>query len=160
MTAKQHGSKWDERAGAAENARRRLPALVAGYFSTVRKFLAEERPGEELHDLRLETKRLRYTLELFRPCYGPGLESRLAALRRLQTSLGEVNDCAVTERLVSSLMPSSPHAQRVCRFLKEREQNATAEFRRHWAELFEAPGQESAWTTYLARNARAPRKRV
>src|ERR1700693_360897 len=87
--AKANLTKWNERAGAAGNARSTLPKVVGAYFARVREFLRGDPSPAELHAVRLETKRLRYTLELFRPVYGPGLETRLAALRRLQTKVGE-----------------------------------------------------------------------
>ena len=105
--SKLHPVAWDERAGAAVNARRELPHLAASYFARVRALLADDPSAPKLHRLRLLTKRLRYTLELFRPCYGPGLDTRLAALRRIQQSLGEVNDSAAAGRLVSKSMSAA-----------------------------------------------------
>jgi CHAD domain-containing protein len=117
--SKPHQARWDDRAGAAANARRELPRLAASYFARVRELLAEEPSPSKLHRLRLATKRLRYTLELFRPCYGPGLETRLAALRRVQQLLGEVNDSGAAGRLLSkSMSAASPQRARILRFLE------------------------------------------
>ena len=154
------GAKWDERAGAATNARRELPQLAASFFTQVRALLADDPAAPKLHRLRLLTKRLRYTLELFRPCYGPGLETRLASLHRIQQSLGEVNDSAAAGRLLSkSMSTASPQRARLLRFLEERVAVKAQEFRKDWAEVFDAPGQERWWTTYLARHARTPGRR-
>jgi CHAD domain-containing protein len=154
------GAKWDERAAAATNARRELPRLAASYFEQVRALLAEDPSADRLHRVRLLTKRLRYTLELFRPCYGPGLEPRLSALRRIQQSLGEVNDSTAAGRLLSKTMASaSPQRARILRFLEERAVVKAQEFRKDWAEVFDAPGQERWWTTYLVRHARTPGRR-
>src|SRR3954466_8622473 len=95
-----HKIQWDERRSAAVDARRALPGLVADYFEEVRDFLAKRRKPKELHRMRLASKRLRYTLELFRPCYGRGLEQRLDALKKLQNSLGDVNDAVATRKLL------------------------------------------------------------
>jgi CHAD domain-containing protein len=158
--SKLHQVAWDERAGAAANARRELPQLAASYFARVRALLAEDPSAPKLHRVRLLTKRLRYTLELFRPCYGPGLETRLAALHRIQQSLGEVNDSAAAGRLLSkSMSTASPQRARILRFLEERAAVKAQEFRKDWAEVFDAPGQERWWTTYLARHARTPGRR-
>ena len=157
---KLHQTAWDERAGAAVNARRELPPLAASYFAQVRALFADDPSAARLHRLRLLTKRLRYTLELFRPCYGPGLETRLAALRRIQQSLGEVNDSAAAGRLLSkSMSAASPQRARLLRYLEERAAVKAREFRQDWAEVFDAPGQERWWTTYLARHARTPDRR-
>ena len=158
--SKLHRVAWDERAGAAVNARRELPQLAASYFARVRALLADDPSAPKLHRLRLLTKRLRYTLELFRPCYGPGLDTRLAALRRIQQSLGEVNDSAAAGRLVSkSMSAASPQRARILHFLEERAAAKAEEFRKDWSEVFDAPGQERWWTTYLARHARTPGRR-
>jgi len=158
--SKLHQATWDERAGATTNARRELPHLTASYFARVRALLAGDPSPVKLHRLRLLTKRLRYTLELFRPCYGPGLDTRLAALRRVQQSLGEVNDSTAAGRLLSkSMSTASPQRARLLRFLEERAALKAQEFRKDWAEIFDAPGQERWWTTYLARHARAPGRR-
>ena len=158
--SKLHQPTWDERAGAAMNARRELPPLAASYFAQIRALLADDPSSAKLHRLRLLTKRLRYTLELFRPCYGPAIETRLAALRRIQQSLGEVNDSAAAGRLLSQAMSAaSPQRARILRYLEERAALKAQEFRKDWAEVFDAPGQERWWTTYLARHARTPGRR-
>jgi CHAD domain-containing protein len=159
--SKLHQPIWDERTGAAANARRELPQLAASYFAQVRALLAGDPSAAELHRLRLLTKRLRYTLDLFRSCYGPGLETRLAALRRIQQLLGEVNDSAAAIRLLAkSMSTASPQRARILRFLEERAAVKAQEFRKDWAEVFDAPGQELWWTTYLARHARTPGRRA
>jgi len=144
---KPYRGRWDERADVAANARRELPRLAADYFARARKLLAEDPPPAKLHALRLDTKRLRYTLELFRPCYGPGLEARLQGLRQVQQLLGEVNDSVAAAALL-------PKGARGRRFLENRAEAKAQEFRKHWAEAMDAPGQEERWTAYLARNAR------
>jgi len=144
---KLYRAKWDERTDAAANARRELPRLAADYFARARKPLAEDPPPAKLHALRLDTKRLRYTLELFRPCYGPGLEARLQSLRRVQQLLGEVNDSVATAALL-------PKGARGRRFLENRAKTQAQEFRKHWAETMDASGQVERWMAYLARNAR------
>lgn len=152
---------WEESVGAAVNARRRLPALVSDYFAKGRELLAKEPKPPQLHALRLATKRLRYTLELFRPCYGPGLRARLAALRRLQQLLGDVNDCATAAaELAKAARAKSPGRARVDRFLQQRAQAQTAEFSREWKQVFDAPGQQRWWTAYLTRHARPPGRRT
>src|ERR1035437_9682022 len=89
--ARAYRMKWDKRAGVAANARRQLPPMVTAYFSSVREFLADDAPPRRLPRVRLASKRLRYTLELFRPCYPAGLEERLDALEKPQGGAGEGN---------------------------------------------------------------------
>ena len=152
--ARAYQLKWDMRTGAAANARRQLPPLVSAYFAQVREFLAEDPAPGELHELRLASKRLRYTLELFRPCYPPALEERLEALKLLQDLLGQVNDAVASGRLLEADLKRRPTLRR---FLEERAAEKAAEFVRHWKRTFDAPGQESWWTEFLAGKAHAPR---
>jgi CHAD domain-containing protein len=148
--------KWNARAGAAANARRELPRLVAEHFATVRELLVEDPAPSKLHQARLACKRLRYTLELFRPCYGAALERRLDALKKLQQVLGEVNDTVAAGNLLrKALKPNSAEGTRVQRFLEARRIEKAEEFRAQWTKEFDAPGREEWWTLCLARPARA-----
>jgi CHAD domain-containing protein len=145
---------WNERLGAAANARHELPRLVKEYFAQVRQLLAANPPPPQLHVIRLASKRLRYTLELFRDCYGPGFKTRLASLQQLQQVLGDVNDCAAAERLIGELIPKSATRQRYQEFLHRRAAAKAVELRKEWHQVFDAPGREQWWTAYLAKNAR------
>jgi CHAD domain-containing protein len=50
---------------------------------------------EPLHSMRIAAKRLRYSLELFSPCFGEGSRALAKEIAELQTSLGELHDCDV-----------------------------------------------------------------
>jgi CHAD domain-containing protein len=148
--------EWDETAAIADNARSALPPMVSRFFNKVREFLANDHSPAELHQLRLATKRLRYALELFRPCYGPGLETRMAELHELQQLLGDVNDSATASQMLAKAMRESPQRTRVAKFLEERSAAKAQKFRKHWIEVFDAAGRERWWTLYLERQARPP----
>jgi CHAD domain-containing protein len=152
---------WDEVGGPAENARRHLPKLASDYFALGREVMAQKPDPTRLHSLRLATKRLRYTLELFRPCYGPGMMRCLAALRAVQQLLGEVNDVAAASRALGTLM-NGDASQRdfVNKSLQPLFETRVAAFQKYWRELFDAPDQEAWWTYYLARHARHPKRKV
>src|SRR5438105_3271483 len=77
------------------NARRKLPELASAYFVEIRERLGGDLTTGQMHRMRLASKRFRYTLELFKPCYAAGLQRRLDELRKLQDILGDLND-AVT----------------------------------------------------------------
>jgi CHAD domain-containing protein len=139
--------KWDEGDGLLPNVRRELPRLVSAYFSGVRKTLANHPNPRKLHRLRLASKRLRYTLELFRPCYPPAFEERLDTLRKLQDHLGEVNDAVASAKLLGASLKRQPKLRK---FLDDRAAQQAAEFVRHWKEIFDAPGHEAWWTDFLA----------
>ncbi len=98
--------EWDEAASASANSRIRLPALVQSYFDQGRKLLDPSSSPSAMHRFRLETKAFRYTLELFRPCYGPALDGYLGGLREIQDCLGALNDCAATRDLIAERLPT------------------------------------------------------
>jgi CHAD domain-containing protein len=147
--------EWDEKADSLENARTFLPKLVADYVALGRELLAANPPPPELHALRLASKKLRYTLELFKSCYGPGFQARLDALKSIQQMLGEINDTVAAERTIRAmLVAETAESRRAVQFLSKRGEAKAQEFRKHWATVFDAPGQERWWTEYLARQAR------
>ena len=143
--------EWDESVSAPENARSRLPGMVEAWFQRGRALAAPEANSPAaLHSFRIRTKRLRYTLEMFRPFYGPRLDARLAALREVQTCLGELNDCAVTRGLIEPALKPGPQRARLEAFLDRRTTELTAAFKKTWAALDKA-GEDARWRAYLAR---------
>ena len=48
-----------------------------------------------LHDMRIAAKHVRYALEVFAPCWGPGLGEFAKKVTGLQSSLGRLHDCDV-----------------------------------------------------------------
>lgn len=149
MKAPSH-AEWNQRASAAANARRQLPRMMSKYFVEVRDALTQKQSPARLHPIRLASKKVRYTLELFRSCYRTAeFDARMEALKDVQTSLGEVNDAVAAWRLLRKMMPHSPHREALREFLKSRAAKKAEEFRKHWAEQFDAPGRERWWTEFL-----------
>ena len=99
--------EWDDSASAGANARRRLPVLMRAYYAQGRRLAGGDLSPEILHEFRLATKRLRYTVEMFRACYGPGIDRWLVALRQIQDHLGAINDCVATKELVAAKLPKA-----------------------------------------------------
>lgn len=87
-----------------ENARIILPQKVAEVY-TWEPFIRDEARREELHNMRISIKRLRYTMEIFRTAYQlPGTCSEevsatynefLTVIVDLQEILGDIHDCDV-----------------------------------------------------------------
>jgi CHAD domain-containing protein len=136
---------------AAENARIVLPKMARRYFEAGRKAIGGKRPADELHKFRLETKRFRYTLELFRPVYGPNLDRRLKALRELQGALGKVSDLQAIQRV---LIGDRKLKTEIERALKDKVKNLRYTWR-----AFDADGELKRWRTYLAGDHSRPRSR-
>jgi CHAD domain-containing protein len=142
---------WDESKPAAECARQVLPKLAADFFSQGREIVRSTPSPEDLHQLRLAVKRFRYTLELFRPCYGSGLEQRLEALKRMQDYLGAMNDCQTATSLVQSTLAEATGSEEFLAILAKRGEEERQTFLRHWQETFDASGQQEWWVEYLSR---------
>jgi len=127
---------------AAVNARLVLPKMARKYFDAGRKAIQGKRPPDELHGFRLKTKQFRYTLELFRPVYGPNLDRYLKALRELQGALGKVSDYQAIQRVLSS---DGELKKQIEHTLKGKVKDL-----RHSWRAFDSEGQLKRWRTYLA----------
>lgn len=129
--------------------------MARKYFQAGRDSLSAKKPPDDLHGFRLQTKRFRYTLELFRPVYGPQLDRYLKALRALQGALGKVSDYQAIQRVV---MDDQPLQAQIRQALKKKVKDLRHEWR-----AFDSEGELKRWRTYLAgehSKPRAPRKRV
>ena len=140
---------WQIDLPVAKNAAAQLPALVVPYFEAGRKAFGPHPSPEVLHRFRIETKRFRYSLELFQHVYGPGLRRLLEALRRLQQSLGDINDCAAVRVLLER--HSAPPA--LVAYLDSRMERKLAEALALWRTDFAPAGEEKRWAAYLRRYA-------
>ena len=56
---------WKDSLTLRENLQRRMPKLARQYFDEGREALAPGTDWTEMHQFRLQTKRFRYTLEIF-----------------------------------------------------------------------------------------------
>lgn len=68
---------------------------------------------DELHEMRIAAKRLRYAIELFQECLDPSVLKFAKAASQLQSSLGRVHDCdmwieSFGKEIVSSKKSSQP----------------------------------------------------
>jgi len=150
------GVKWDDEASVAPNARKELPRLAEAYFAEVSRVLAANPAPARLHPLRVAGKRLRYWLELFRPCYGPGLDERLEKLKQVQDLLGQVNDSVAGLAMIRKTVRRSRLRTEVERFAAKRADEKATAFRAYWEQEFAAQGRREWWTEYLAREAHKP----
>ena len=92
--------RLDPRASTEVAARRILQIRIAEFFS--REGIVEDPTAtEELHDLRISAKRLRYTLELFADTLGEEAIAAIARVKTLQERLGDLHDADVRIALVA-----------------------------------------------------------
>jgi hypothetical protein len=81
----------DPDAPVIDNARRVLTIRIAEFYS-FGLIVPNPELSEALHDLRISAKRLRYTLELFRPQFGKAGERQIERVKSIQEILGTLHD--------------------------------------------------------------------
>jgi CHAD domain-containing protein len=80
---------------------------------------------DDLHQLRIRIKRLRYACEFFASLYPPKRARLfLRQLQRLQDTLGELNDLAVAERLLDAVSAATPDVRPATARLRVRRQRS------------------------------------
>lgn len=86
------GTDWGSRPYARANRliRGRIQDLVSREGCVHR-----EEAIEDHHSLRISAKRLRYSLEIFRPLFEDGLKEPLSLIKEMQEKLGDMHDCDV-----------------------------------------------------------------
>jgi CHAD domain-containing protein len=142
--------RWDPSKSTVESARTTIPQLAQRLFTAGRKAAKRKIKTKTLHEFRLEVKRFRYTLELFRPLYGPALDTRLAKLRRMQQYLGAINDCTTTRALIVGAQgKASLLVKELLSRLDTGEKDSARKFVRYWTETFDAPGEQERLVRYL-----------
>jgi CHAD domain-containing protein len=124
-----------------DTAKRTLSGMMQDFFTRGGEAARQKASPEQLHQFRLAAKRLRYTLELFAPLYGPSVNAMLEQIRSVQTYLGAVNDCETVRSMVEAYRDN----QGVDAALKRKQRRQTAEFRRRWAETYSHPDTMHRW---------------
>jgi CHAD domain-containing protein len=83
----------------ARRIRKRLRAVLELGAS-----IEEQTPGARIHELRIQCKKLRYLLEMFRTLFDEaGIARCIRQLKKLQTDLGDFNDARVHAGMLSDL---------------------------------------------------------
>jgi hypothetical protein len=81
----------DPDASVAENSRRVISVRTAEFYSYA-PVVPHPEYEEALHDLRISAKRLRYSLELFRPQLGQLGDRQIERVKAIQEALGTLHD--------------------------------------------------------------------
>jgi CHAD domain-containing protein len=104
------------------------PALIYTRLASVRAFdkILQTARIEQLHALRIEFKKLRYTVEFFREVLGEQAKAVIDDLKKLQDHLGDLNDAEVATGILREFLDNWD-ARQSERLLDER-QNPEAIF--------------------------------
>jgi CHAD domain-containing protein len=87
------------RATLQENAQRISIERTADLYGFVSD-IHDPANMEELHEMRIAAKHLRYALELFRVCFGPDIDERIDDVKEIQEQIGQIHDCDVMIELL------------------------------------------------------------
>jgi CHAD domain-containing protein len=131
------------------NARAVLPKMARKYFEAGRAVIGEKKDPDHLHVFRLKTKRFRYTLELFRPVYGPQLDRYLNSLKSLQSALGKVSDHEAIQRVLGADGALDP-------LIREELKKKVKDLRHEWRD-FDSEGRLKRWRSYLGSQHSRPK---
>jgi CHAD domain-containing protein len=140
-------------------ARRILPAMAAEHLRCVHKAARTNPSDKKIHQVRIEARNLRYTLECFAPIYGDELTIILEQLEDVQDRLGALHDCAIVREIVESR--KSPMKKQTLEALKKRQEKKEQKFRKLYASAATETARLRQWKEILLRvrpPARKPRK--
>jgi CHAD domain-containing protein len=98
--------------------------------------LGQEPADQDLHDLRIRGKKLRYAAELAAKVGGKPVRRLVKATRRLQDVLGEHQDACIAEQRMRVLVGADPEEAFVAGRLVERERARQAAARAEWHEAY------------------------
>lgn len=94
MADKFQGLTIDPLAPVVDTAAALIGQRVAELLSWESYVRSPERV-EELHNMRIAAKRLRYTMELFASYYGPEFKGAIGRVKKIQEQLGDIHDADV-----------------------------------------------------------------
>jgi CHAD domain-containing protein len=123
-----------------DEARHQVPRIAKRFFKAGNRAADPKASPTEIHSFRIQGKKLRYTIELFQPVYGPIAETWLERLKDVQSLLGNINDCRVVRKLVAELGGSDSIETQ----LKKRQRKKTREFQKLWERHF-SPAAIREW---------------
>jgi CHAD domain-containing protein/transposase-like protein len=82
------------------------PVLIYTCLASVRAYNAslDQASVEQLHALRIEFKKFRYTLEFFREVLGESAKTVISDVKKLQDHLGDLNDAVVATHILTDFL--------------------------------------------------------
>ena len=127
-------------------AKRILPEMAAELFRHGWTATHEAASVEEVHEFRIATKNLRYTLDQFAPLYGPPLAGMASQFKAVQGLLGDFNDCATVRRLVvRQKISKQPGGKEILAALKKRQKKKLAQFQKEFTPVFSDASTLKMW---------------
>jgi CHAD domain-containing protein len=145
MLEPDHGNPGALDQGIQQMAASELSRVAGKFIRSGNRAASAKASEDQVHRFRIAAKKLRYTLELFRPFYGAGGDQELVRLARIQSLLGGANDCRVVRAMVSQI--GGHHGFEA--ILEKKQRRKLARFRRYWAEEFHQTTAAHQWLAIL-----------
>lgn len=136
--------RWNEDKPMLDEIRTELSRAVEFYFAAGDEAFRRKLPWNEVHRFRLESKRFRYTLELFVDFYGRSLNAKIKELKKIQTHLGDINDLVATRSMLKGHSAFKKE-------LRSQAEERMDKLRKHWKDEFAAEGRKELWLAALAK---------
>lgn len=77
-------------------------------FYSFEPYVSDPEEVEQLHEMRIAAKWLRYTMELFAPAYANRLKSEISAVKKIQELLGDLHDSDVRREILRGMLDGPP----------------------------------------------------
>lgn len=113
-------------------ARHALQPMLQKFLSRGKRALSPKASVERIHRLRIEAKKLRYSLEVFAPVYGASFDGWMERMKALQNVLGVISDCET----VRGMIERQGGDRRIESALRRKARKKLDEFRQLWADSF------------------------
>ncbi|CAN5599158.1 hypothetical protein BH23CHL2_BH23CHL2_15680 [soil metagenome] len=113
---------------------------------------------EEIHNLRIAAKRLRYTLEMFRFAYPSELKGLISEVKKIQSTIGDMRDADIMVATVLDLLDerARARAERLRNIAMSSERGTIAQRKQRVGEAISAPTvqrDDIAYYTLVAHKA-------
>lgn len=137
-------------------ARRLLPAMAAEHLRCVHKAARTNPSDKKIHEVRIQARNFRYTLECFASIYGEELAIVLEQLEDVQDRLGAMHDCAIVREIIESR--KSPGRKQTLKALKKRLEKKERKFRKLYSSAATENARLKQWKEILLRACPPARK--
>jgi CHAD domain-containing protein len=150
LTVAGAGAKTPATEVSPSQVRHILPVMVHHRLAAVRAYdpILATADATTLHALRIEFKRLRYTVSLFQKVLGDQIDDFISSIKAIQDCLGHMNDAATARGLLEGFEGAA--VEKYLSSVQEHETALLGEFGELWAHFNSRKVQQKLSTALLA----------
>ena len=146
-----------KRASALENAGKIIEVRLDDMYRYA-PYVEDHDNIEEIHDMRIAAKRLRYTLEMFRFAYPSKLKKFISEVKQIQSTIGDMRDADIMVATVLDLLDdrARTRTERIRNIAMSSERGTIAQRKQRIGEALSAPTvqrDDIAYYTLVAHKA-------